>query len=373
MKFQSTPPARGATLEPELPEPRYTISIHAPREGGDRNHSGILLFLVYFNPRPPRGGRRSPLSSLRNPPVFQSTPPARGATFQLTSCPASLIFQSTPPARGATGGVSGSLLDTYNFNPRPPRGGRPYTRFGSLYQVISIHAPREGGDRDTRPTTTREMPRTFQSTPPARGATSQQKNRLGGNSNFNPRPPRGGRHGQHHAKKKQRGISIHAPREGGDKEGQKAATEAKDFNPRPPRGGRHRICWLILSRPYDFNPRPPRGGRLGFFNLIKGSKTFQSTPPARGATQSTEDTMTDEHHFNPRPPRGGRRRCWSRVPRCWYFNPRPPRGGRLKRLSCLMISKKFQSTPPARGATNKTSYQIFDKIISIHAPREGGD
>ena len=33
----------------------------------------------------------------------------------------------------------------------------------------------------------------------------------------------------------------------------------------------------------------------------------------------------------------------------------------------------FQSTPPARGATNKASNQIFDKIISIHAPREGGD
>ena len=57
-KFQSTPPARGATAA----EPRWysypVISIHAPREGGDA---------------PSRNQRRRPLT-------FQSTPPARGAT-----------------------------------------------------------------------------------------------------------------------------------------------------------------------------------------------------------------------------------------------------------------------------------------------------
>ena len=57
--------------------------------------------------------------------------------------------------------------------------------------MISIHAPREGGD-------------------------SQQQDRLCGNSNFNPRPPRGGRRGQRPAKRTQHEISIHAPREGGD-------------------------------------------------------------------------------------------------------------------------------------------------------------
>ena len=35
--FQSTPPARGATLTPSLVCGRMLISIHAPREGGDRN------------------------------------------------------------------------------------------------------------------------------------------------------------------------------------------------------------------------------------------------------------------------------------------------------------------------------------------------
>ncbi len=34
------------------------ISIHAPREGGDSNLLVALLYPNYFNPRPPRGGRR---------------------------------------------------------------------------------------------------------------------------------------------------------------------------------------------------------------------------------------------------------------------------------------------------------------------------
>ena len=56
------------------------ISIHAPREGGDyRNEleSGVSF---YFNPRPPRGGRRDAIYAYTVLFLFQSTPPARGAT-----------------------------------------------------------------------------------------------------------------------------------------------------------------------------------------------------------------------------------------------------------------------------------------------------
>ena len=35
------------------------ISIHAPREGGDWNDHVANHIWDYFNPRPPRGGRRS--------------------------------------------------------------------------------------------------------------------------------------------------------------------------------------------------------------------------------------------------------------------------------------------------------------------------
>ena len=35
-----------------------TISIHAPREGGDSSANRCRSCWIHFNPRPPRGGRR---------------------------------------------------------------------------------------------------------------------------------------------------------------------------------------------------------------------------------------------------------------------------------------------------------------------------
>ena len=57
-----------------------TISIHAPREGGDSSANRCRSCWIHFNPRPPRGGRLD-----RNKPC----------------------------------------KDNKHFNPRPPRGGRP--------------------------------------------------------------------------------------------------------------------------------------------------------------------------------------------------------------------------------------------------------
>ena len=80
-KFQSTPPARGATVYNDDVVPHMEISIHAPREGGDGTRPCKAVHFVYFNPRPPRGGRRR--------------------------------FK-----------VAFSWLWEAYFNPRPPRGGR---------------------------------------------------------------------------------------------------------------------------------------------------------------------------------------------------------------------------------------------------------
>ena len=123
--FQSTPPARGATVCYRYTTPQYLISIHAPREGGDLSprvadrsafisihaprEGGDLPYSrdrlpapIYFNPRPPRGGRPARFPVLLEGVGFQSTPPARGAT----------------PLHGIPQGIP------RHFNPRPPRGGR---------------------------------------------------------------------------------------------------------------------------------------------------------------------------------------------------------------------------------------------------------
>ena len=58
-----------------------------------------------------------------------------------------LSFQSTPPARGATAVCPPMATALVNFNPRPPRGGRPDRAMrATAGESISIHAPREGGD-----------------------------------------------------------------------------------------------------------------------------------------------------------------------------------------------------------------------------------
>ena len=57
-QFQSTPPARGATVTNIVDcWVNDCISIHAPREGGDHGDVVDFLFGLDFNPRPPRGGR----------------------------------------------------------------------------------------------------------------------------------------------------------------------------------------------------------------------------------------------------------------------------------------------------------------------------
>ena len=101
--------------------------------------------------------------------TFLSTPSARRATDYFTSCLPSPLFLSTPSARRATGSSRRMPAASFDFYPRPPRGGRPCdgsapggavlflstpsarraTRHKRGIQAdfgISIHALREEGD-----------------------------------------------------------------------------------------------------------------------------------------------------------------------------------------------------------------------------------
>ncbi len=169
---RSAPPAREATLWqssfPNFPP----ISIHASREGGDGRRSRRSHRYTHFNPRLPRGRRLSPykgfylsrdisihasreggdMGALRQHirhSVFQSTPPAREATHFYHNPQAQKQFQSTPPAREATPPLFRQFFTVQNFNPRLPRGRRLWNnRTHTNSMNISIHASREGGDKD---------------------------------------------------------------------------------------------------------------------------------------------------------------------------------------------------------------------------------
>ena len=128
-----------------LPMERINISIHAPREGGDVAVPSVIVVAGRFQSTPPARGATCILSCGRFMLPFQSTPPARGATdnqpppfclfFISIHAPREggdlvygvgavihVQFQSTPPARGATGLCPHRLQ----------------------HIIISIHAPARG-------------------------------------------------------------------------------------------------------------------------------------------------------------------------------------------------------------------------------------
>ena len=125
-QFQSTLPARGATTnkspmpptcahfnprsphgerpaEAEKKDQKNLISIHAPRTGSDSLSTSGTRATRNFNPRSPHGERQPRVGSHFMIWIFQSTLPARGATRRRGIGTITVsIFQSTLPARGAT-------------------------------------------------------------------------------------------------------------------------------------------------------------------------------------------------------------------------------------------------------------------------------
>ena len=102
MIFQSTLPARGATIPYIDKLVNSKISIHAPRTGSDSwTCAGCLKKVISIHA--PRTG--SDAWCAENAPScveFQSTLPARGATLRGNALKGGNAFQSTLPARGAT-------------------------------------------------------------------------------------------------------------------------------------------------------------------------------------------------------------------------------------------------------------------------------
>ena len=190
--FQSTHPARGATVRRPPFCFHFDISIHAPREGSRLCPTQRWWHVGNFNPRTPRGVRRSVMrSSICSNSISIHAP--REGCDERPCCT--------------------SRLDAIISIHAPREGCDYWDALALLDGAISIHAPREGCDlartngkagaqnfnprtpRGVRPTSAWPLtgPSIFQSTHPARGATVC-KLRAG--------------HG--------RIISIHAPREGCD-------------------------------------------------------------------------------------------------------------------------------------------------------------
>ena len=235
--------------------------------------------------------------------IFLSTPSARRATRGADPADRAGIFLSTPSARRATIPLScGHTFRRISIHALREEGdfcmverqrqerisihalreeGDEQQAAMSYNSAISIHALREEGDRRSRrgrglqsnfyPRPPRGGRRTrdkksafrsqFLSTPSARRATVFAGLNRGDLFNFYPRPPRGGRRGQRRQAQRGHEISIHALREEGDET--RAAYNA--------------LPWKFLSTP---SARRATVDDPDIFEKVQ----FLSTPSARRAT-----------------------------------------------------------------------------------------
>ena len=169
-KFQSTHPARGATLTADPNRIlHFFISIHAPREGCDRHAlrfsrslsrfqsthpargattRGLSFCSIKpdFNPRTPRGVRQRPPSWTTRVYNFNPRTPRGVRLTWIMLKIAIAIFQSTHPARGATRYTVKKAPLVGKFQSTHPARGATPMRLIARRPLISIHAPREGCD-----------------------------------------------------------------------------------------------------------------------------------------------------------------------------------------------------------------------------------
>ena len=394
--FQSTLPARGATLRELHGVFGADISIHAPRTGSDSTHLG-------------RG--RGEMISIHAPRTGSDSPCSARPSRQTDFNPRSPHGERLIRLGGRRGGGG-------HFNPRSPHGERLRGRDAPTRAVvISIHAPRTGSDADARlPVIQLDIsihaPRTgsdlmascvsafatefqstlpargateamdyveyltvFQSTLPARGATIPYADALRNMTNFNPRSP----HGERRVRRAVSGdgdvISIHAPRTGSDTLWQILQADTPEFQStlpargatvlhpasvkfvrisiHAPRTGSDRGGGDDVGRVAAISIHAPRtGSDADCPARTPAAMPFQSTLPARGATglvnspgclagisihapRTGSDTLSPQLHHAQR----------------FHFNPRSPHGERRTGLMVEEMALLFQSTLPARGAT----------------------
>ena len=224
------------------------------------------------------------------------------------------------------------------------------------------------------PSADRSPLRTFQSTLPARGATSIQPAQKNGGLFQSTLPARGATWFSC-IRGLSTTISIHAPRTGSDETFHSAGRSTAPFQSTLPARGATARFQIKTGFAPDFNPRSPHGERQPAALWHKHSHRFQSTLPARGATVHRRCRREERRYFNPRSPHG-ERPATNRAPRHpdGNFNPRSPHGERrgmsaalsahqeisihaprtgsdLAALPAPQTSESFQSTLPARGAT----------------------
>ena len=258
-----------------------------------------------FNSRTPGGVRRVVSLNRHAQLSFQFTHPGRGATDIYPSlCSSDLLFQFTHPGRGATQ-LYPSLIDAYTFQfthpgrgatplellqllalaqfqfTHPGRGATTICPLGALIHTVSIHAPREGCDAHRQASFPLRC--SFNSRTPGGVRLLNSEHSADTTSSFNSRTPGGVRHtlGASASRRRFRfnsrtpggvrrvellhvvqdvEVSIHAPREGCDRQSP-VHPRKSEVSIHAPREGCDGRCTARSTRASSFNSRTPGGVR----------------------------------------------------------------------------------------------------------------
>ena len=186
------PRAGGDRRPPSPPEPPPPYFNPRPPCGGRRGaRRRIPPCTRYFNPRPPCGGRPDAAQKLLFGMSISIHAPRAGGDGWSCTVDAEIYISIHAPRAGGDTRSTRSQRSAARFQSTPPVRGATL-RINPLYYIlaISIHAPRAGGD-------------IFISSPSSSGGISIHAPRAGGDLTaraptslipyFNPRPPCGGR------------------------------------------------------------------------------------------------------------------------------------------------------------------------------------
>ena len=304
-EFQSTLPARGATLVFVALCGTLSFQSTLPARGATEHGSQISLHISHFNPRSPHGERRHTARLNMLLSIISIHAPRTGSdgTAYITNGRAFSISIHAPRT-GSDWADRGDNRRLWDFNPRSPHGERRDSSY--LRMVACYFNPRSPhGERllRRRRVSHREL---FQSTLPARGAT----------------------------------LTVIV------------ASVSMVFQSTLPARGATALPGRVSPTSAHFNPRSPHGERLSLSQVAdKSRSSFQSTLPARGATSAVAAGIFTQEISIHAPRTGSDLGARRHGRRPHNFNPRSPHGERQIRDVNANTFQPFQSTLPARGAT----------------------
>ena len=258
-RFQSTLPARGATILKASYLSRCTFQSTLPARGATTGVKSNPTGGTYFNPRSPHGERHFWKMAMLTWHISIHAPrtgsDAPGFVFQK----AGGLISIHAPRTGSDGGTGNELRDHRNFNPRSPHGER-HSDFITLLPTAEFQStlPARGATFCPKFLYASLV---FQSTLPARGATVGSHLHLERSCIFQSTLPARGATMRIYAHLTEKKISIHAPRTG------------SDF-----------VLFSYLNKERISIHAPRTGSDLSAKSTANPPLAFQSTLPARGAT-----------------------------------------------------------------------------------------